>query len=147
MNYDELLDHIAQILTKNTEDKLQQIVDLLQKNMTHYSWVGIYVVKGNDLKLGPWNGPAATEHTTIPIGKGICGSAAATGKTEIISDVNADNRYLSCFLSTRSEIVVPIKNQERIIGEIDIDSDQTKAFTDKDKHFLEKVADMLNEHI
>ena len=146
-DYKELLEKITQILTQNPEHKLQQIVDLLQTTIAHYSWVGIYVVKGNNLILGPWNGPEATEHTTIPIGKGICGSAAATGKTEIISNVHADDRYLSCFISTRSEIVVPIKKQENIIGEIDIDSDKTQAFTNQDTIFLEKVADMLAEHI
>ena len=147
MDYKEILEKITQILTNDHENKLQQIVDLLQTAIAHYSWVGIYIVKGNDLILGPWNGPEATEHTTIPIGTGICGSAAATGKTEIISDVNADDRYLSCFISTRSEIVVPIKKQDTIIGEIDIDSDKTQAFTHEDSIFLEKVADMLAEHI
>ena len=72
---------------------------------------------------------------------------SATGKTEVIPDVNADNRYLSCFISTKSEIVVPIKKDEKIIAEIDIDSDKKDAFSKDDEEFLEKVADMLAEHI
>ena len=126
---------------------LDDVVDFLYKRFNHYSWVGIYLVEGEDLVLGPWKGPHATEHTRIPIGKGICGSAAATGKTEVIHDVNTDDRYLSCFVSTKSEIVVPIKKNEKILGEIDIDSDKKNAFTEKDKVFLESVADMLGEHI
>jgi L-methionine (R)-S-oxide reductase len=126
---------------------LDDVVDFLYENFDHYSWVGIYLVKGDDLILGPWNGPHATEHTKIPIGTGICGSAAATGKTEIIDDVNADDRYLACFVSTRSEIVVPIKKEDEILGEIDIDSDKKDGFTEKDKVFLEKIADMLGKHI
>jgi GAF domain-containing protein len=126
---------------------LDDVVEFLFNNFDHYSWIGIYLVEGNDLVLGPWKGPHATEHTRIPIGKGICGSAAATGKTEVIHDVNADNRYLACFISTKSEIVVPIIKNGKVLGEIDIDSDKNNAFTDKDKIFLERIADMLSEHI
>jgi len=68
-------------------------------------------------------------------------------KTEVIADVHADKRYLSCFISTRSEIVVPIKKDGKIIGEIDIDSDKKDAFSEEDRVFLEKIADMLAEHI
>ncbi len=126
---------------------LVDVVDFLYKNIDHYSWIGIYLVDGKNLVLGPWKGKQATEHTRIPIGKGICGSAAASGKTEIIPDVNADDRYLACFISTKSEIVVPIKKEGKILGEIDIDSDIKDAFTKADKEFLEKIADMLSEHI
>ena len=94
----------------------------------HYSWVGIYLVEGDDLVLGPWKGPQATEHVRIPIGQGICGAAAASGETEIVDDVNTDERYLACFVSTRSEIVVPIAYEGRVVGEIDIDSDVPGAF-------------------
>ena len=121
MDYDYAKQKIKQILTKNKEKSVQQVVDFLQSNFEMYSWVGIYVIKDNMLHLGPWQGDQATEHTEIPIGQGICGAAAKTGKTEIVSDVHADNRYLSCFVSTRSEIVVPIKKNSKIIGEIDID--------------------------
>jgi GAF domain-containing protein len=126
---------------------LDDVVEFLFKNFDNYSWIGIYLVEGSDLVLGPWNGPHATEHTRIPIGKGICGSAAATGKTEIVDDVNADDRYLACFISTKSEIVVPIIKNGKVLGEIDIDSDKENAFTENDKVFLEKIADMLGEHI
>jgi L-methionine (R)-S-oxide reductase len=126
---------------------LQKVIDYLYENFERYSWVGIYIVKENDLILGPWRGEHATEHTKIPIGKGICGSAAQSGKTELISDVNKDNRYLACFVSTCSEIVVPIKKNKNIVGEIDIDSDMPNAFSKQDAFFLEKIADMLSKHI
>jgi GAF domain-containing protein len=134
-------------LVSKLSDILYDVAEFLYKNFDHYSWVGIYVVEGNDLVLSPWFGKQATEHTVIPIGKGICGSAAASGKTEVIPDVNADNRYLSCFVSTKSEIVVPIIKNGRVLGEIDIDSDVNDAFSNEDKEFLEKVADMLAQHI
>jgi putative methionine-R-sulfoxide reductase with GAF domain len=125
----------------------QKIVDFLHDSFEKYSWVGIYFLKRNELVLGPWRGKQATEHTTILLGTGICGAAAKTGKTELVDDVSKDKRYLSCFLSTRSEIVVPIKKMNVVVGEIDIDSDGTAAFNKNDVIFLEKVADMLGQHI
>ena len=103
---------------------------MLHDDFDHYSWVGIYLVEGDDLVLGPWKGPQATEHVRIPVGQGVCGAAAASGETEIVDDVNADPRYLACFPSTRSEIVVPIAHEGRVVGEIDIDSDRPAAFGD-----------------
>jgi len=148
MNYQKALRDITSLLVSKTkEKKIEAVVDYLYEKIDHYTWVGIYLIKNNMLTLGPWKGPQATEHTSIPIGKGVCGAAAKTGKTELVADVKKDDRYLSCFLSTRSEIVVPIKKDKMIIGEIDIDSDTPAAFTEKDKLFLETVADMLSEHI
>jgi GAF domain-containing protein len=123
---------------------LQAVVDLLHDRVEHYSWVGIYLVEGDDLVLGPWKGPEATEHVRIPVGQGVCGAAASSGKTEIVDDVNADPRYLACFPSTRSEIVVPISRDGDVVGEIDIDSDQPAAFGDADREFLERVAGLIS---
>ena len=122
------------------EDVLQRVVDVLHDEVEHYSWVGIYLVVGDDLVLGPWRGPQATEHVRIPVGQGVCGAAAASGETEIVDDVNGDPRYLACFPSTRSEIVVPISHEGRVVGEIDIDSDRPAAFGEDDRVLLERVA-------
>jgi len=135
-----------QYILSKSSDVVSDAIDFLYKNFKHYSWIGIYITKGDFLILGPWKGKQATEHTKIPIGKGICGSAAASGKTEIISDVSSDERYLACFVSTKSEIVVPIKKEGKILGEIDIDSDIIGAFSKEDKEFLEKIAEMLSSH-
>jgi L-methionine (R)-S-oxide reductase len=116
------------------------MVRLLNSNVPTYSWVGIYAIDGKDLVLDSWVGPSATEHTRIPIGKGVCGYAAKSGRTEIVSDVTKDPRYLQCFLSTKSEIVVPITKERTVLGEIDIDSDQLGAFSSVDQEFLEAVA-------
>jgi GAF domain-containing protein len=118
----------------------EAIVKLLNSAVPTYSWVGIYAVDGKDLVLDSWVGPAATEHTRIPIGKGVCGYAAKSGRTEIVSDVTKDPRYLQCFLSTKSEMVVPITRGGTVLGEIDIDSDQLDAFSSVDSEFLEAVA-------
>lgn len=123
----------------------QRAVDMLHDRFGHYDWVGIYWVdpSGKELVLGPWSGPDATEHTRIPIGTGICGAAAASGKTEIVDDVNLDPRYLACFATTRSEIVVPIFHDGKVVGEIDIDGSDPAAFGPPDAHFLEEVAALL----
>ncbi len=119
------------------------VVDFLHDRFPHYSWVGIYWVDRDDLVLGPWKGPQATEHTRIPIGAGVCGAAARSGRTEIVPDVSEDPRYLACFAHTRSEIVVPIFAAGRVVGEIDIDGDQIDAFSTEDQRFLEGVAELL----
>ncbi len=118
----------------------ESIAKLLNSAIPSYTWVGIYLVEGDDLVLDAWSGPSTTEHTRIPIGKGVCGFAAKAGKTEIVSDVGKDPRYLQCFLSTKAEIVVPILRDGRVVGEIDVDSDQLDAFSSVDKEFLEAVA-------
>ena len=143
--HDHALRDVERIVARGDEadHALRGIVALLSERFPDYSWVGIYFVEGSDLVLGPWQGPEATEHVRIPIGSGICGAAAATGVTEIVDDVNADARYISCFPSTRSEIVVPIAYEGRIVGEIDIDSDRAAAFTADDRVFLERVADLI----
>ncbi len=125
------------------ESAAQRVVDLLHDRFPHYDWVGIYWVIGTDLVLGPWTGPQATEHIRISIGTGVCGAAAASGRTEIVPDVDADPRYLACFASTRSEIVVPIFDGGEVIGEIDIDGSDLNAFDDTDARFLEEVAALL----
>jgi L-methionine (R)-S-oxide reductase len=123
---------------------LTSVVELLHDRFECYSWVGIYQVVGDTLVLGPWKGPEATEHVRIPVGQGVCGAAAASGRTEIVDDVNADPRYLACFASTRSELVVPISFEGRVVGEIDIDSDELSAFDERDREFLERVATLIS---
>lgn len=123
----------------------QAAVDVLHARFPHYDWVGIYWLDPTrtELVLGPWQGPEATEHTRIPIGTGICGAAAASGQTEIVDDVNADPRYLACFTTTRSEIVVPIFHEGVVVGEIDIDGSDQAAYGATDARFLEEVAALL----
>ena len=140
MEYDNVDKKIEKIIfKKDFYHFLDKVIDILYKSFDKYSWIGIYIVCGNDLILGPWRGQQATEHTKIPIGKGVCGSAAKSGETETVPYVNKDERYLACFVSTRSEIVVPIKRNGKVIGEIDIDSEIPNAFDEEDVKFLEKL--------
>ena len=117
-------------------------VTLLKDRMPGYDWVGIYLLNQNELVLGPFAGKPSP-HTRIPLGRGICGAAAAEKKTIIVDDVNADPRYLACSVDTRSEIVVPIMRGADVLGEIDVDSDRAAAFGPEDRRILEAVAGLL----
>ena len=123
---------------------LQETCRFLRDSFPHYRWVGVYRVDGTDLVLEAWNGPAATEHTRIPIARGICGQAAREDRTVLVDDVRTAPDYLACFVETRSEIVVPIRDGSRVIGEIDIDGDRVAAYDASDRSFLERVAPKLS---
>lgn len=132
--------------TSDTKGLLADTVTLLHRERSHYNWVGIYLLEGNTLVLGPYVGKP-TPHTRIPLNQGICGAAASSGKTVIVDDVNSDPRYLVCSLETRSEIVIPISHDGKILGEIDIDSDTPAAFTEEDRKVLEAVANILSAEL
>src|SRR6185312_6357522 len=130
----------------DTAESLQALqegmVNAISQRLTYYNWAGFYMLDPSDseaLVLGPFVGEP-TPHVRIPIHQGICGAAAASGETIVVDDVNADPRYLSCSLKTKSEIVVPIYAHGRIVGELDIDSHMPAAFTDADRQFLEGAA-------
>ncbi len=141
---DLLLGQVRGLATRaaDANSLMAQTVELLRRERPHYQWVGVYLLEGETLVLGPYVGKP-TPHTRIPLNQGICGAAASTGKTIVVDDVNADPRYLACSLETRSEIVVPIERDGKILGEIDIDSDTPAAFTDEDRCLLEAVAEIL----
>jgi GAF domain-containing protein len=142
----ELLGQIDLASAKSsTGTELRQKVVKMLNEFPTYNWVGIYTVKGNVLHLDAWSGPAPTVHTEIPVGKGICGWAAKSGRTEIVSDVSKDPRYLQCFTNTKAEIVVPIHRDGKVIGEIDIDGNTINAFSSLDREFLEAVAAKISE--
>ncbi len=141
----ELLGYLDGQLACRTDDwgdVLAQTVRRLAAAFAHYHWTGIYLLEGDTLVLGPYVGQP-TEHVRIPIGAGICGAAAAERQTIVVDEVRSDERYLACFVTTRSEIVVPILAGDRVIGEIDVDSDTPAAFGDADRAFLERVATRL----
>ena len=145
-DYEAVADGIEQLAaTEEDSDAIVRgAVEAIHDRLDTYSWVGIYFVEDEELVLGPWKGPSATDHVRIPIGQGVCGAAAASGVTEIVDDVNADPRYLACFPSTRSEIVVPVLYEGSVVAEIDVDSDVPAAFGEADRVFLERVATAIS---
>ena len=144
MPHADTLNEIDALLARETDTTraMEDVVRALKAAVPDYTWVGIYLLHGNELVLGPFLGKPSP-HTHIPVGRGICGAAAAEKATIVVDDVNADPRYLACSVDTRSEIVVPIMADAQVLGEIDIDSDRPAAFGPADRDLLEAVAARL----
>ena len=129
------------------DEKLKAICKLLGDHVSYYEWVGFYLVdqtREMELKLGPFEGEP-TEHMRIPFGRGICGQAAETKKTFVVQDVSKQINYLSCSPKVKSEIVVPIFKNRKIVGELDVDSHMHSPFTDEDKNFLEEICEIVSK--
>ena len=143
MTFEELKPKVNDILTNVgtlRDEKLQKICFLLNENIDYYDWVGFYFRNGEkeELVLGPYVGEK-TEHTVIPFGKGICGQVAVSNQPFIVPDVTAQDNYIACSTTVKSEIVVPIFVDGENIGQIDIDSELRDAFTEDDQAFLEFI--------
>ena len=143
MNLDALKPKISEISTLfdlSREEKLQKICQLLHDEVDYYNWVGFYFAdhEAQTLHLGPYVG-AETDHTVIPFGKGICGQVAVSNKNFVVPDVSAQDNYIACSFTVKSEIVVPLFVNGKNIGQIDIDSHVLDPFTKKDEKFLEFV--------
>ena len=125
---------------KSVEQRLTKICELLQTKVDYYDWVGFYFKNGDkeELKLGPYAG-APTDHTIIPFGKGICGQVAVSNQNFVVPDVSAQDNYIACSISVKSEIVVPLFVNGQNVGQIDIDSNTPDPFTEEDERFLEFI--------
>jgi len=123
-----------------------EAMHILAENLPHFKWVGVYWLAGGTLELGPYIG-AATEHTRIPVGRGVCGTAVAQNHNQLVRDVRELDNYLACSLTTRAEIVVLIRDPaSRILGQIDADGDTVGAFDERDEALLTQVARLLADH-
>jgi L-methionine (R)-S-oxide reductase len=143
MNFDTLHPKVIQITQSanySRDQKLLKICELLHQNIAYYNWVGFYFANHSTqtLHLGPYVG-APTDHAVIPFGKGICGQVAVSNTNFVVPDVAAQDNYIACSFTVKSEIVVPLFVNGQNIGQIDIDSDVLNPFTKADERFLEFV--------
>jgi GAF domain-containing protein len=143
MTFDNLKPIVAAIVLKDAtsrEEKLLSICQLLTDSIDYYNWVGFYFAnhETQTLHLGPYVG-AHTDHTVIPFGKGICGQVAVSNTNFVVPDVSAQDNYIACSFTVKSEIVVPLFVDGINIGQIDIDSHVLDPFTEADERFLEYV--------
>ena len=124
---------------------LEKTCNLLKNNVFHYDWVGFYIIdeQKSNLILGPYCGKA-TEHTIIPVGKGVCGQVAESCQLKIVQDVRKEGNYIACSIDVQSEIVVPIIKDNQFVAEIDIDSHSPSPFTINDEEFLTLVCQKLS---
>ena len=131
--------------SRTADQLMDEITTLLNAQMLKYNWVGFYMLEESAapmLVLGHYKG-AMTPHTRIPLNQGICGAAASSGKTVVVDDVKKDSRYLACSLETKSEIVVPVFANGKVVGELDIDSHFAAAFTPEDRDLVEYCAKLV----
>jgi GAF domain-containing protein len=141
----EALDRVVSSGTK--DDVLGRAVELLHDTFQHYTWVGIYVRRGDDLFLESWKGPEATGRRSIPVGAGLSGIAAQSGRTIAVDDATGEEYYEPAFSSTQSEIAVPIGRGRDVLGTISIESDRVATFGAGEQAFIERVARMLSSRI
>ena len=121
------------------EAALRRVVEILAGAHPAWGWVGVYVLAGDTLVLGPYVGPP-TEHTRISVGVGVCGTAVARDTNVVVDDVTTLDNYLACSTGTRSELVVLIRDGGDIVGQFDVDSDDLAAFGPADEGLLEGLA-------
>ena len=146
-DYTQLLKEIDTFIVseESRTDILFNTCKLLRNNVYHYDWIGFYLLDENQSKLilGPFTGKP-TEHTEIPVGKGVCGQVAESKKLKIVQDVSQEGNYIACSLDVQSEIVVPILKGDKFVAEIDIDSHSPSPFTINDENFLTSVCQKLS---
>ena len=136
--YQSLIPQIQSLVSDETDliANMANIVAALHTTF-HFWWTGFYLVKGDELVLGPFQGPIAC--TRIPFGKGVCGTAWQQNKTLIVPNVHEFPGHIACSSESKSEIVVPIRQNGEVIAVLDIDSKDYNSFDEIDKNYLEQI--------
>ena len=142
--YEELLPQISALLADESDliANLANVSAALKTAFSHYSWVGFYLLKNDELVLGPFQGKVAC--VRIALGKGVCGTAAMRRETVIVQDVTKFPGHIACDSDSRSEIVVPMVRGMYLCGVIDIDSYERDSFDETDRTYLEKIAEIVS---
>ncbi|MDX8290148.1 GAF domain-containing protein [Metabacillus indicus] len=142
-NYEMLIKQLKALLDgeKDAIANLANASALLNQFLTEINWVGFYLYKDSELVLGPFQGlPACVR---IPVGRGVCGTAAQNRKTERVADVHAFPGHIACDAASQSEIVVPMVKDGELIGVLDIDSPIKDRFSELDQKYLEKFTETI----
>jgi len=140
--YESLLPQIKALLSGES-DPIANMANVAAalKEAFDFWWVGFYVVKGDTLVLGPFQGPVAC--TRIGYGKGVCGTAWATGETQIVPDVTLFPGHIACSAYSKSEVVLPVKKEKTVVAVLDIDSEFLNSFDETDQYFIEQIIAFL----
>ena len=136
--YKELIPQAESLLEGETDEIacMANLAALLHRAFGFW-WTGFYRVVGDELVLGPFQGPVACIH--IPYGRGVCGTAWKRNETVVVPDVEEFPGHIACSSESRSEIVVPVRRQGQVVAFLDIDSKELAAFDDTDREFLETI--------
>jgi L-methionine (R)-S-oxide reductase len=143
--YKSLLPQIESLVDGENDliANIANIVAALKYSLDGFFWVGVYFRKGNELVLGPFQGPVACTRIKIP--GGVCGKAVQAKATIIVDDVNKFPGHIACSSDSKSEIVLPVFNGAEVSAVLDVDSDKLANFDDTDKYYLEKVGSLISE--
>lgn len=143
--YQLLNEQLKSLLDNETQriPNLSNASALLNLALKDINWVGFYLINKNELLLGPFQGKPACIH--IALGKGVCGTAASQNKTQLVPDVHAFPGHIACDSASRSEIVVPLRSGNQVVGVLDIDSPIYARFDEADREGLEEFARILQE--
>ncbi|MDK9865578.1 MULTISPECIES: GAF domain-containing protein [Staphylococcus] len=146
-NYDLLQKQVASLIEdeSNLIAILSNVSALLNDSLDQINWVGFYLIENNELILGPFQGHPACVH--IAIGKGVCGTAVETNKSQLVEDVNAFPGHIACDANSKSEVVVPIHKGNQVIGVLDIDAPIINRFSNTDKLALEEIVSIIEQQI
>ncbi len=141
--YQSLIPQIEALLFGET-DLIANLANVCAalKEQFGWFWVGFYLVKGDELVLGPFQGPVAC--TRIKKGKGVCGASWAQAKTLVVPDVDQFPGHIACASASRSEIVLPLYQQQNIIGVLDVDSEYLAHFDEVDAKYLQQIVKLLD---
>lgn len=141
--YENLLMQLRGLLTGETDPvaNMANTAAVLFQQLPQLNWAGFYILRANELVLGPFQGKPAC--VRIALGKGVCGTAAQTAQTQVVPDVHKFAGHIACDAASQSEIVVPIVLNGQVCGVLDIDSPVLARFDDTDKIYLEKVVALL----
>jgi GAF domain-containing protein len=142
-NYQQICEQLQELLGRETDfvANAANTVAFLYRVIPDVNWVGFYLAKEGELVLGPFQGNPAC--TRIPLGKGVCGTAAETQETVVVPDVEAFPGHIACDTASRSEIVVPLVNWGRLLGVLDLDSASPDRFDEDDQEGLESIASVF----
>jgi L-methionine (R)-S-oxide reductase len=143
MDESRLLGEVSRVLRGDgdRERKAAGIAKAIRRS-GGYRWVGLYEVTEDEIANLAFDGPGAPAHPRFPVTQGLSGAAVASGKIIVVGDVREDSRYLTAFGSTRSEIIVPVADRagRKVVGTIDVESEQVNAFSEEDRAALERCA-------
>jgi GAF domain-containing protein len=143
--YRELQTELEGLLEKTWFTNLANASALLMAHLPDLNWAGFYMVNGSELVLGPFQGLPACLRIAISEGKGVCGTASARKQTMLVDDVHLFPGHIACDARSRSEIVIPMVNSERLLGVLDLDAPIVKRFDEVDQRALEQIVQVLVE--
>lgn len=145
--YRLLVSQVKSLLSKedNLISNLSNLTAAVRDTFDKISWIGFYLFDGDKLYLGPFQGKVAC--TNIQIGKGVCGTSAQKRETIIVPDVNKFPGHIFCDSDSKSEIVVPLMKNNKLLGVLDLDSHEYNSFGKTDKEYLEEICKFLCEEI